>query len=262
MKQSITEELRAMLILFLLAFCFIQSQGQIVNIESKRSNKLDSINWNGSVNLGFTLVDNGKQVMTIKGNFRLEHIRGSHLFLSITDFKFGKIDKDGFQNEGFQHLRYNYSIKPRIIWEAFSQIQYNEKIKLRFRGLAGTGPRFGIIHKDPFYLYAGIMYMYEYNEEEYGDPQVIHYFQDHRISTYVSFSLKPLDNLHISSTSYFQPVISDFSNLRLSSVTSMNIYITEKLQFTNSFNITYDSRVPEDVPNTIYGLASGLKYSF
>jgi len=235
---------------------------QIVNIESKRNNKIDSSDWNGSVNMGFNFVENGKRIITIKGNFRLEHLRGPHLFLSISDMIFGKIDNDGFQNKGFQHFRYNYSIKTRLTWEAFAQWQYNERIKLNTRILAGTGPRFAILYKDPYNVYTGIAYMYEYNEEEYGDPISRYFSNDHRLSTYISFSLKPSKLVRILSTSYFQPVLNNFDDLRLSSVSSLELNITKQLKFINTFNVSHDSRVPEGVSNTIYSYLSGLKFTF
>jgi len=253
MKQFLT-----LVILLISSLSF----AQIVNIESKRSNKIDSINWNGTANLSFNLVNNGKEVITIKSNLRIEHLRGPHLFLSISDFSFGQIDKEGFQNQGFQHFRYNYELRELFVWEAFTQIQYNERIKLKMRYLAGTGPRFGLIHKEPYYVYSGIMYMYEYNEEVYGDPEESYLYRDHRLSTYLALSLKPTKQVSIYNTSYYQPLLNNFEDLRLSSVTSINILVTKRLSFTNTFNITYDSRVPETVPKTIYSFLTGLKLKF
>ena len=249
---------------FFLLFILLPFFGftQIVNIESQRSNAADTIGWNGQANAGFTIKDNGKNIMTIESNLRLEHIKGRHLFLAITDFNFGKVDNSDFQNDGFQHFRYNYTIKHRFVWEAFTQLQYNERINLKVRYLLGSGPRFGIIHKDPFYVYAGILYMYEYDEEVQGEPEVKIFHRDHRMSSYLSLSLKPLNNLAIYSTSYYQPVLTNFKDLRLSSKTTVLIKITDKLNFSSSFNISYDSRAPEGIQSTIYGFSNGLSMRF
>jgi putative salt-induced outer membrane protein YdiY len=107
----------------------------------------------------------------------------------------------------------------------------------------------------------GVAYMWEYNEIK--DTNIIH--RDHRLSTYLSFNWQPVDNLTLSGTSYYQPVLPDFGNARLSSLTTVQIKITDKLSFKTTFQITYDGQLKKDapdVPATTYSLINGLRWDF
>jgi len=252
---------KSTLVLFLL-LCCSSIFAQIVNIETRRSSRVDTSGIFGDITLGFNFIENGNTILTINGGLNLEWMKDRHLLLSFTRYNLGRVEQNQFINDGFQHLRYNYKINQRFTWEVFTQAQYNERIRLQLRYLSGTGPRLTIVGNKKHKVYVGVLYMYEYNEESVKDSQTIIHFRDHRLSSYLSFSVQPLSNIQISSTSYFQPVVSDFKDLRLSSETSCQIEVTKRLFFNTSFNILYDTRVPEDVPNTIYAFKNGLKWNF
>ena len=156
---------------------------QIINIEKKRINQIDTIGWFGNVDLGFSIFQNGSTIFTFNGGSLIEYVRNKHLFLAINQFNLLKAERENFLNDGFQHLRYNYAIHPWLTYEAFGQAQYNEKVRIRFRGLLGTGMRFKPFRDKNFFL--GASYMYEYEEE--SKTEVIH--RGHRMSTYVFFSI-------------------------------------------------------------------------
>lgn len=254
---------RLWLFLFLLFPCLAQSQ--IVNIEDRRSQNRDTILWLGNLNLGFNLVQNGTAIFTLNGGINAEHIHHRHIFLSFTRFNLVRAGEQDFVNDGFQHLRYNYEIKSRITWEVFTQAQYNERIKLRLRTLLASGVRISLLPRTSRQrAYWGTSYMHEYNEEKKEEDGVGHivYRRDHRWSNYVSFRFKLGGNTVLANTSYYQPLFDNFADLRLSSQTSLQIGITKKLKFNTLFSIIYDSRVPEEVSNTIYKWTNGLRLEF
>jgi len=240
----------------------LKAKSQIVNIEKQRSSTSDSILWTGHINLGFNLVENNKTIITVNGDMRHDFSKNRHLFLSISKYNLGKVDNEDFLNDGFQHFRYNYSLNKWMTWEAFTQIQYNERINLKMRWLLGSGPRFTLVEEDRYQLFLGTLYMYEYGRETEGESTETVVHRDHRMSNYISISLQPVDNLEFHNTSYFQPLISDFSDLRLSSESNLLIKITERLRFSSVFSIVYDSRSPEGVPSTIYRFSNGVRWEF
>ncbi len=255
------QTLKIVLIYCLLLFN-IEANSQIVNIEKQRKNTADSIHWTGYINIGFNLVENNKTIITVNGDMRHDFSKNRHTFLSISKYNLGKVDTEDFLNDGFQHFRYNYQIKKRIVWEAFTQIQYNERINLKLRWLLGTGPRFKVVDKKRYQLYFGSLYMYEYDNEVQGEEEEVIIHRDNRLSSYLAFSFQPLDNLTFNSTSYYQPVLSDLSDLRLSSESNVLINITQRLKLSSTFSIVYDSRTPEGVPNTTYRFTNGVRWEF
>ncbi len=246
--------------LYLLLFLLFAGPAiaQIVNIEDKRVMLDDSTHWYGQVRLGFNLVENGNSIINLNGAISLEYEKNKHWFLSLSNFNFIQVDKQDFVNDGFQHFRYNYRISRWFIYEAFTQAQYNEKLRLRLRWLLGTGIRVPLLDEGNQNIYLGLTYMYEFNEER--DPDLE--FRDHRMSAYVSFGLQPFKNASLSNTTYYQPVFNDFADLRLSSQTTLAINLTSKLLFSTTFSITHDTRVPDEVENTIYSFRNGIRWNF
>ncbi len=248
--------------IYCLLFLSFSATSQIVNIEKQRNNTPDSIHWTGNIKLGFNLVENNKTIITVNGDMRHDFTKNRHLFLSISKYNLGKVDNEDFLNDGFQHFRYNYKINDWLVWEAFTQIQYNERINLKMRWLAGSGPRFKLLNEDRYQLFFGTMYMYEYDKEVQGEEDDLIIHNDNRVSSYLAISLQPLDNLQFNSSSYYQPVLSDLSDLRLSSESNLLIKVTERLKFSSTFSIVYDSRTPEGVPNTTYRFSNGVRWEF
>ena len=243
--------------LFIL-FGLQSSFAQIVNIEGKRKHLKDTINWRGSIDLGFSLVDNGSQVLNINSALRVEHFRPKSWWLLLSEYNQLKAENQDLIHDGFQHLRYNYLLSDIITLEAFGQLQFNERLNLKVRGLLGTGPRFIVMNKDQNRIYLGAAYMYEYNEEE--DPRK--FFNDHRISSYLSYALNFNQNFKLNGTIYYQPLLKDFNDLRLSGQLNMLLNITERLLFRTSIQNIYDSRVPETVSKNIFKWINGLKFTF
>ena len=173
-----------------------------------------------------------------------------------------RANKESFIDNGFQHFRFNYQLNKRVDYEIFTQAQFNKQIRITFRGLLGTGLRYQFLESEKGKAFFGMAYMYEYNEIKIV-ADTISKFNDHRMSAYLSLSAQPFSkNFSISNTTYFQPVLTNFSELRLSSQTSLKFVISKKLTFTSIFSITNDTRVPENVPATYYSLRNGIRWKF
>ena len=235
---------------------------QIVNIEDKRAAPLDSTGWTGQLDAGVQLVDNGASVLTVNGRATLQAQLRRHTWLSFSDFALVRAADQDFVNQGFQHLRYNYRWAERWTYEAFAQVQYNERLLIGLRTLLGTGVRHQLVKTQAAKgLFVGLAYMYEYDEVD--DRRIFH--RDHRLSSYLSFRIHPTPTLQLAGTTYYQPLLTAFSTYRLSSRTQVGLSINDKLSFTSTFELTYDARLREDAPNvpaTIYKWVNGLRYRF
>lgn len=231
---------------------------QIVNIEDRRNSVLDTAGWSGLVDLRFNLIENGKTIISTRSTARVDFIKGRHHFFSISQYNFGRVEDAAFVEDGFQHFRYNYHWKPRLTWEVFTQLQYNEKINLRLRWLIGTGPRFALLETGKNKIFLGTLYLYEYNEEFLTNEQKV-FSREHRLSAYLSFILKPNPALSFSGTTYFQPSLDDF---RIASQYTLNFKVLKSISFSTSFGLIYDSSPPGEVVNLIYNLTNGIRWTF
>lgn len=244
---------------FLFALFIMMSAGlqaQIVNIEDRRTAFTDSIGWYEDLSLGFNIVKNTSKIFSVNGSFQLEVLQKNRMLLSITKFNFLDAGETSFINDGFQHIRYNQIIEPWFTYELFGQLQFNEKLAIKIRGLAGTGFRFRFFNRPKRKMYLGITYMYEYDEE--SQNEITH--RHHRMSSYLSFSIKVGDRARIASTSYFQPLWSNFNDYRFSSQNSFVVEIFKNLSFGSTFNFSHDSRASEGAPTDTYSLSNFLRY--
>lgn len=237
-------------------------RAQIVNIEDKRK-ALDSLGWFGQLDLGGSINKNKNKVTTLSGALRLDRLglRGNVLFLA--DYRLVSVDDNNALNAGFLHARYGYEPKggDGWRWETFSQIQYNEQLRLNLRFLAGTGIRRRLYRNEGSRAYLGILYMFEYDELRESSIT----YRDHRMSTYLTLSIRLLPNLSLASTTYYQPRLPDFNDTRVSSVFSVNLDITKRLRFNTKFSLTHDARVSRDlpdVPETTYTWVNGIRLNF
>lgn len=244
---------------FITIFLFpILTFSQIINVESLRK-VTDTSGWTGNTSLGFSLTKNTNTLIRLNNNIHVQYKMNKHLALFVNNLGFERAGEQSFVNNGSQHLRYNYKVFDDITLEAFVQSQYNSIAKIKFRGLAGTGPRFKLLGLDKYRLYLGTLVMYEH-EELNEETLIIN--RDWRASTYLSLSFFPTDNISFVSTSYYQPILNQFQDYRIASENSFVLGILEKLSLTVTYTLTFDATPATDVPDTFYNLSTGLLYAF
>lgn len=245
-------------IFFTLIFLILKAEAQIINTESLRM-VTDTSGWSGSIGLNINLVKNTKNIFKIDNRIHLQYKTEKSLVLLMNDIDFVKYDGDNIISTSIQHLRYNHKIKPKISWEAFIQTQFNAISKIDMRFLVGTGPRFKLTSSEKYKIYLGTLMMYEFDRSTEDIPEIN---KDFRLSSYLSFSFYPSDNLSIVSTSYYQPQINEFNDYRISSESSIAFNIFKNVAFKSTFKIYYDEFPVIDIPKTQYSFTNGLIYSF
>ena len=204
------------LILFVLLTCVSGLDAQIVNIERQRI-KTDTTGFFGGMYFSFAGSKTTKSIIAFGAGTFLEYkprrkkdrTYNRDLWLFITDFDLVSGDNEKFTNSGFGLLRFirklgrDYSkLGNHVRWEVFSQIQYNGLTKIGTRMLFGTGPRFKLMNSEVSKFYFGLAYMYEY--QELIEPTI--FLNEHRMSSYFSFTLLPEESVtFVSSTSTITP---------------------------------------------------------
>tara|TARA_R110002049_G_scaffold99368_4_gene242177 strand:+ start:1034 stop:1792 length:759 start_codon:yes stop_codon:yes gene_type:complete len=239
-----------------IGFNFISAQ--IVNVESLRRVS-DTTKWSGAANLDISLIKNTKSIFKITNKIRLQYNTEKNLYLFINDLKLEQIEDNSFVNKGIQHLRYNRKLTERLKLEVFAQSQYDAISDIKFRGLIGVGPRFKLSKNKDYRFYIGTLFMFEHEE---SSDETIEILRDFRGSTYFSCSLYPLENISFVSTTYYQPLLKQFSDFRISNETSLGIKILKNLLFKTTFTYNFDANPIIGIPKTQYELTNGIVYTF
>lgn len=240
-------------------FISVFSNAQILNIESMRKLNKDT-KWSGNTHLNIQLIENKTAFILVSNRTRIQYKNNKHLYLIINDYNFKESNSTKIVSKGIQHLRYNYKLDKRIRLEIFAQNQFDEISKIKYRRLLGVGPRFKINQSENYKFYMGTLVFKEWESITSDLEKVKH--NDIRLSTYLSFSLFPTETISIVSTTYFQPKINRFSDLRWSNDSKIVFKVIKNLAFNIQFTMTYDKYPALDVPKTQYKLTNGLIYIF
>ena len=240
-----------------LVFTGYFTYAQVVNIEKKRGS--DSIKFQGEVFLAIDFDKNASELFELKNDIQLQYQHKKSTYLFLNHLKYVRAGGKPFLNEGFQHIRYKYDFNTSFLeGELLTQYQFNTINKLEHRFLFGGGPRFKLFDSTNCSIYMGPLFMYEYEKlsnETLATDAV-------RISSYVAFFYKFPKAISLKHPTYYQPLLTNFSDYRISSETSLNFSLSKKFAFKLIFEFLYDTNPPKTVPNIIYSISNGLNYSF
>lgn len=245
--------------LFILAFLLpITASSQILNVESLRK-VTDTSAWSGNASFIFSLKRNVNDFINVGGSVHVQYKTPTQLVLFKNDISFEKISGENFDNVMVSHIRYNYTIVPRVIWEVFTQGQYNKVNLIKFRGLLGTGPRFKFLNTENYKFYLGTLTMLEYEELE---DEITPIQRNIRGSAYLSFSLFPSERISVVSTTYYQPRYDKMSDYRISSDSSLLVELFKNFSLKTSYLFIYDAFPAVSIPKSQYYFTSGFTFSF
>ncbi len=238
---------------FLILFSY-STFAQIVNIEKKRKN-LNG--FQATTALNFNIKNNGSRIIELANSADIQYSHKAHTIIFLNNIKLLNIDKGSFVNNGFQHLRYNYTVKDSsfLTLEAFGQYQYNEQKLLQKRILSGGGPRFAIFRKKNFSLYFAPLAMFEY--ELYTDSARTE-TKSVRLDSYTNMHFSINDFVSFNLITYFQPVFNNFSDYRISGETGIRFKISKHLAYNVSYSLDFDNQPPENIQKIFWNLNNGL----
>lgn len=244
-----------------LLLCLLLSVGslsaQVLNVESQRFNS-DSMGWIGRVGFATQVQQSVQRVFGLDAELHVQYRKGKSRFLFLGDQNLVQAGGTDFINTGYEHIRYNYRLRERLTWEAFVQTQYNKPMRMDFRGVTGTGPRFRLLKREKIHMYVASLYMFEH-EEVTGEPTV---YDDHRSSSYFTFTWIISPQADVSGTVFYQPNLRNFSDYRIATDMALDLDVTKRIAFRATFNLLYDDKQPAGVPNLTYQQQNSLELKF
>lgn len=251
----------------LLTLCFGASlllpglaPAQVVNIEQQRLDA-DKQGWTGSVAGNLDLTRNQRSVFNFGFQSKVQHRRDSNVVFGVVQTGLIKAEGSDFANFAFAHVRFTRNVTRYLAVEAFGQLQQNRVNGIQNRSLLGAGIRTLVFDEPAGTVYAGLLVMGE-REREVVDSVPLH--RDTRLSAYVAGSYTPesADWISIANTTYFQPRLGRFSDIRISTDWQLQVKLRENLMLTTTLNLVYDAVPPVGLDETTYALRNGLKFVF
>lgn len=250
--------MRVFIILLSILFLNQFSYAQIVNVEKKRSTESG---FNANFKFSLNVSNTGNMLTQIANTTDVQYHNRKSSFIFLNDLSLLRYDGGDLINDGFQHLRYNYTVQDTgfLTLELFTQHQYNEQKILKRRILVGGGPRFRLIKTPKLLLYFAPLIMYEHEQRSDEAKTRTDFI---RGDAYTNVSFKISKELSLNHISYYQPKLDEFKNYRYSGETGLKINITKYLAFSSSFAMDYDAMPPADIPNLFFYFKNQIHLKF
>lgn len=191
---------------------------------------------------------------------------GIHTPMIFGRAEYGEEDNAQFSKLAFLHARWTAMWHERIGSELFGQIEYNENIKMKFRGLLGAGARLMLVKAAWIESYFGTGYMFEREvlsfaaDEDPGNHPLTTDF--HRWTSYLSVTVALNEILDFSSVTYVQPRFSDFGDTRVLENADLSVQVSERFSLVNTLSLRIDTRPPKSVKKTDLGLTVGVRLNY
>jgi hypothetical protein len=234
-----------------------------VHIEAARRQLEDREGLSGQIELRFSMRQGNVNTLDFAGSSHLAIRRKRHFaillsdsrFLALTTWRRGQTASDlsdpsaRIQNQNMGHARYNFAFLRWLRGEAFVQLQADEFLIVRTRFLMGTGPRF-IVHDGKVLRVAlGTSYMAEY--EALDELRLVRQRPEaparnwwHRWSNYASITARLGERLGLGVSTYVQPRLDMFRDLRISATGQLTIELSKHWTFKLLTSLEYDTLAP------------------
>jgi hypothetical protein len=183
--------------------------------------------------------------------------------LAIASYKYGKSRKVLSQDQALLHLRQSRTLTDKLAYELFAQYEKNEFTRLSFRALAGTGLRMKLYQVGENYLYTGVgaIYLSEKLESKIGttDAGTVDII---RGNFYLSGAAAITKNIALSSSSYFQPDVKEFSDYRFHQNLGVKFKVEPAVSLSLFLHLAHDHKPPQLVSTTDSSFGTKLIYKF
>ena len=233
-----------------------------VNIEKLRNNA-QKAGFSGTIELDVSHRTGNVELTTMEVESRLDHVRDTMQSFVIIRNDYGWQGGKQFSNEGLIHVRHVFRTQSAVQPEIFVQSDYNKKRLLTYRALAGLGVRRVLCRNANMAFTAGTAFMPEREEYNVDDTnsqnKEVTVF---RWSNYISANIPLCKHTRWTSTTYIQPDLEDFGDIRVLADTELSIKLFTQWSLVIAFNLRYDSEPPDGIESIDTELEPGLVFVF
>ncbi len=227
-----------------------------INIESLRHD--EEKGFNGAFDFSLAGQSGNVERNTLKTKSFNKYLNQKNEFLIIGSYSYGESGGARDLNSGYSHVRYTRLTTGLVYLEIFNQLQFSEFQRLDLRVLNGFGARFKMLRrKEQLSLYSGLGVFYEIENLRNLEDN-----ENYRLNGYISLVAKPNDKLTFTFTTYSQPLIEDFSDLRLQSNFGFSDKITDKISLGLIVLYSFDSDPPEEVKKADFSYKVSLNFKY
>ena len=233
-----------------------------VNVEALRQED-PPLGYSGTFGGDLTLRTGNVELVQVDLNARLYMVTESVTTLMVGNGGLGLQGGSRFASSGLLHYRETHRYNDLISPEWYGQLNYDRPQLLDFRVVTGGGARTSFANGEWGEFGMGAALFLEHERLDLSDAAV----HDNRTtairgSSFLTLRLVPNENLVITSTTYLQPAVGNWSDLRTLANFRVAASVTDELDLTVSFDLRYDSGPPDEISALDTSLRTGLRYIY
>lgn len=253
------------------------AQAQIVNILAKLKSKGDA-GFAGGVSASLAWKKGNTELLQVKGNLGLAYRHGPQTLFLLAAGSYGLKGEEVVVSQLFEHLRFRHSFSEWLQGEGFAQHEQDRFRRLSLRLVGGAGPRLswswtaapaalssdaagqGSPPSTGLSLAVAVASALMVEREAYtGDGSAA---TAGRWSSYLQADVFFSKSLSLHHTTFIQPRLDAFADIRLLSQTALAVKANSWLGVKLSFHANYDSRPPAAVERLDLSVDSALTATF
>jgi len=233
----------------------------IVNIEAERF-EAPPMGWSGNVSLSISGETGNQQTLSASGGLRLDHMDADRQWITLANRRYGRSGREADVDESFLHLRRVQPLTEQRSWEAFVQGEQNPFRLLEWRGLVGSGMRFGPLpHAAPkTQHYLGMGGFMEWERREL--PEQTHHTETLRANLYWNFRYRTETGVALSQTLYYQPAMDRLADYRALNQLSLVTPLSRGTELQIGLSLRYDSQPPAEIDRLDTSYEVALRWQF
>lgn len=244
------------------ALAIASSASAQVNTDTLRSD-LEHDGLDGSIGGKMAGRTGNVESMAAGGSAHIQELYRKHWGLLYTSADFERYNHETLVERTFAFANYGYQWLPRVMPEAYAQVQSDKFRLLRFRFVTGGGPRFGLILEPSFSLYAATAYMYEYESRNVPadgpDEPITH---AHRSDNTLSMVVKLDERTRMMFVTYWQPRFDRFRDYHLLQDASLAYTFADNLETSIVLSWLHDSEPPASLKKDDVEINNVLRWKF
>jgi len=195
--------------------------------------------------------------------------QNKELFIMAASDRFTYNGPDDILNAGFVHLRYRHGYKNKIQPEPFVQYQWDNKIGIIYRYVAGANARYNITRGERFDFNCGLGLMYEGEKWDYSAVDSLKIPANAtpitrelvKINSYIRLNWQPNDKSDIIFNIFLQTRPDRFKP-RIAPHAQWNIKAGKHIDFSIAFTGLYDTAPVVPIEKFYYSLSNGILLNF
>lgn len=234
----------------------------VAQVNTERMRRIVDEGFHIQVSASGAYATGNTEFLQVNSGGRIDAVQGDHAGFIVSQFSLARANDAAVLSRAFAHIRYNNDVTPLVTAELFAQVERDEQQLLARRYLVGGGVRFNVIDEATHGFALGTTPMFELEQLREGavlpggDTESIGY----RLSNYVTGRFKVSETTFASATTYVQPRLNDFNDVRVLAQGRLGVDVNKNLRVQLTANTRYDSRPPVGIEETDFSVTGGFVF--